>query len=345
VGLPALERLGENTKTGAGRAREVRMWVRACATTLALTLLGPVHSSAEDRPTPVGRDVFVVTGDGGNVGVLATADGVLLVDTATWRASRRLPERVRLVTEGRVRFVVNTHFHADHVQGNDLFASSALIIAHDTVPERMRAFHAQVLRDYPALLETARGDGNQAGAAWLSEQLDWARSTPAERLPTPALTYASELTLRLGDETVHIWHPGRAHTDGDSLVYCERAKVLHAGDILFNRIIPYMDAAEGSSVSGWIAALDDVLRRVQLAERKLRDVKVIPGHGEVSSLSGVREFRGYLADLLEAARQAKASGQSLEQFKQTVALPAYAHYADYALRLKDNAAVAYAEVP
>jgi glyoxylase-like metal-dependent hydrolase (beta-lactamase superfamily II) len=144
---------------------------------------------------------------------------------------------------------------------------------------------------------------------------------------------------------VHLWHPGRAHTDGDTLVYCERAKVLHAGDLVFNRIIPYMDASEGSSVSGWVSALDDVLRRVQLAERKLRDVKVIPGHGEVTSLSGVREFRAYLADLLEAAKKAKAAGQTLEQFKETVALPAYAHYADYATRLKDNAAVAYAEVP
>jgi cyclase len=247
-----------------------------------------------------------------------------------------LPDRVRRLTDQPVRYVVNTHSHFDHVEGNGLFLATATLIAHHAAASREAAFHAEVLREYPALLEAALQKKDEGGSGWFAGRLEWARQAPAGRAPVPNLTYGSDLTLRLGGETVRLWHVGPGHTDGDTLVFFEQAKVLHTGDLDFHRVIPYLAVSEGSDVPGWIAALDDALQRVP------PDVKVIPGHGALTDLAGLRLMRGYLVDLLEAARQAKARGQSQEELVRSVSLPAYASWPGYAERLKDNAAVAYA---
>ena len=129
------------------------------------------------------------------------------------------------------------------------------------------------------------------------------------------------------------------HTDGDSVAYFEKARVLHGGDLVWNRVIPYIDVKAGGSPKGHAAALDQILRRLPA------DVKIIPGHGEVMDLEGLRSFRKYFADLQDAAGKAKSAGVSREEFLEAADLPAYRDYSGYASRFRDNCAAAYDEAP
>jgi glyoxylase-like metal-dependent hydrolase (beta-lactamase superfamily II) len=109
------------------------------------------------------------------------------------------------------------------------------------------------------------------------------------------------------------------------------------GDDLFNKIIPFIDVKSGGSVKGYLAALDKVLAKVPA------DAKVIPGHGEVTDIGGIKAFRQYISDVLEVAQKAKAAGKSKEDFLKDVDLPAYKDYSGYKDRFKANAGSAYDE--
>ena len=114
----------------------------------------------------------------------------------------------------------------------------------------MLASPAEILRDFPARVEAARKAGNEAQAKQLSEQIDSAKSVKVEEIPAPVLTFDSELRIHVGDETVQVWHTPPAHTDGDAVIYFEKANVLHMGDDFFNKVIPFIDVAHGGSVKG-----------------------------------------------------------------------------------------------
>ncbi len=290
------------------------------------------------RVQPLGGDVYALYGRGGNVGFFVGPDAVTVIDSQFKELAPGIVAEIQKVTNKPIKFLVNTHFHGDHVGGNEVFRNFAMIIAQDNVRTRMLASPETIKREYPARLEKAKQAGNEATAKFLQEQIEWAGKVKVEEIAAPVLTYDSELRIHPGGgETIEIWHLPPAHTDGDSVVYFDRAKVLHMGDDFFNKVIPFIDVAGGGSARGYLAALDRVLARVP------PDVRVIPGHGEVSDVAGLRAFRAYIADLLEAAGKAKAAGRSKEDFLRDVDLPAYKDYSGYKDRFQDNAAAAYDE--
>jgi glyoxylase-like metal-dependent hydrolase (beta-lactamase superfamily II) len=248
-------------------------------------------------------------------------------------------EKIKSVTDKPIKYLVNTHHHGDHVGGNEVFRHFAVIIAHDNVRTRMLASPAEILRDFPARVEAARKAGNEAQVKQLSEQIDWAKSVKVEEIPAPVLTFDSELRIHVGDERVQVWHTPPAHTDGDAVIYFEKANVLHMGDDFFNKVIPFIDVAHGGSVKGYLVALDKVIARVPA------NVTIIPGHGEVTDVAGLKAFRQYIADVLDVARKARAAGTSKDDFLKTVDIAAYKDYSGYADRFKSNAAAAFDEAP
>ncbi len=175
----------------------------------------------------------------------------------------------------------------------------------------MLASPADILRDYPALVENAKKAGREEQAKSLTAQIEWAKGVTVEEIPAPVVTYDSELRVHVNGETVQIWHTPPAHTDGDSAVYFEKANVLHLGDLFFNQVIPFIDVRSGGSPAGYLKALDAVIARVPA------DVTIIPGHGEVTDVAGLRRFREYVAGLIEMARMARAAGQSRDDFVKT----------------------------
>lgn len=282
-------------------------------------------------------NVHALYGRGGNVGFFVGPDAVVVVDSQFKDLAAGIVGEIQKVTDRPIKFLLNTHHHGDHVGGNEVFRQFAMIIAHDNVRRRMLASPADILRDYPARLEDAKKAGNEQSVKFLSEQIEWAKKVKVEEIAAPFLTFDSEFRIHLGPETIQVWHTPPAHTDGDSVVYFEKANVLHMGDLLFNRVIPFIDIKGGGSVKGYLAALDKVMARVPA------EVTVIPGHGEVTDRKGLSAFRQYIADILEAAQKAKAAGQSKEDFVRDVDLPAYKDFAGYQDRFKANCASAYDE--
>jgi glyoxylase-like metal-dependent hydrolase (beta-lactamase superfamily II) len=289
------------------------------------------------RLVPLRGGVHCLHGRGGNVGFLVGPEAVLVVDSQFKDLGPGIVAKIKSVTDRPIKFLVNTHHHGDHVGGNDSFKPIALIVAHDNVRKRMLASPADIQRDYPARIEDARKAGNQETVARLSEQLEWAKKVTVEEIPAPILTFDAEMRIHLGGETIHLWHTPPAHTDGDAVVFFEKAGVVHMGDNFFHQTIPFIDVRGGGSAKGYLAMLDKVLSRLP------EGTQVIPGHGEVTDVAGLRGFRQYIADLLDAARKARAAGKSKEDFVKEADLPAYQGYAGYKDRFKVNAATAWDE--
>jgi glyoxylase-like metal-dependent hydrolase (beta-lactamase superfamily II) len=289
--------------------------------------------------SPLPGSVYALYGRGGNVGFYVGPDAVFVVDSQYQDVAPGILDQIRKITDRPVKYLLNTHHHADHVGGNPVFRPFSLNIAHDNVRKRMLASPAEILRDYPGEMEKARKAGDAKGEKFYADQIEWARKVKVEEIAAPFLTFDSEFRLHLGEEVIQVWHTPPGHTDGDSVAYFEKARVLHGGDLVWNRVIPFIDVKGGGSPKGHAAALDEIIRRLP------SDVKVIPGHGQVMDLEGLKAFRRYFADLLEAAGKAKSAGVPREEFLKTVDLPAYRDYSGYASRFKDNCAAAYDEAP
>lgn len=196
----------------------------------ASLLLGGSAFAADDRfaeveveTTNLRGGVHMITGAGGNIGVLATGDGLLMVDDQYAPLAERLQAALDAIAPDGPRFVVNTHFHGDHTGGNPFFGREGTIIAHENVRVRLV------------------DDGDM----------------PAQGLPV--ITYGDRMRLHLGEETVDLIHLPDAHTDGDSVVFFREADVVHLGDHFFNGRFPFVDRSAGGSVDGLIANVTELL--------------------------------------------------------------------------------------
>ena len=287
---------------------------------------------------PLNGNVYALYGRGGNVGFYVGPESVFVVDSQYLNIAPGIVEQIKKVTDKPIKYLLNTHHHPDHVGGNPVFRPFSLILAHDNVRKRMLASPAEILQDYPAKLLAAQKEGKKDEADFYAAQIEWAKKVKVEEIAAPFLTFDSEFRLYLGDETIQIWHTPPAHTDGDSVVYFDKAKILHAGDLAWNHVIPRIDVEGGGSASGYAVALDKVLSRIA------PDARVIPGHGKVMDVAGLKEFRRYIADILDAATTAKKKGISREDFLKSVDLPAYKDYSGYADRFKDNCGAAFDDV-
>jgi glyoxylase-like metal-dependent hydrolase (beta-lactamase superfamily II) len=308
------------------------------------------HDAAPKDPfrlQPLKGNVYCLFGRGGNIGFFVGPDAVLVIDSQFKDLAPGIVEQIRKVSDRPIKFLLNTHHHGDHVGGNEVFKQFAMIVAHDNVRTRMLASPADIQRDYPAHLEEAKKAGNADMVKFFSDQIAWAKTVKIEDIPAPVMTFDSQLTIHMGDETIRVWHMPPAHTDGDSVVYFEKANVIHMGDDMFNKIIPFIDVSSGGSVAGYVAALDKVVANIAALNKSAGkvpgDVTVIPGHGEVTDLAGIKLLRQYVSDLLDAARKARAAGKSKEDFVKDVDLPAYKDWNGYKDRFKANAGSAWDE--
>lgn len=233
-------------------------------------------------------DAYVIFGLGGNVGVLKTKDGAVVVDSMTFPIQG---ERIRALAEelggGPVHTVINTHYHRDHTHGNPAFGASSQIVATERTREHLLAFDAE---------------------AW----------TGAAASTLPSELVRDSRDLEIGGKTLRLLHPGRGHTDGDLIVLFVEERVVHLGDLLFNRRYPRIDHPGGGSVREWIPSLDRAL--------ELDFDRVIPGHGAVTNAAGVREFQRFLAEAVREVDSAVAAGRSREQTQAEVELESDAGY-------------------
>ncbi len=258
----------------------------ALAALLASLIAGPVaaqdFASVEIRSSQVADGVYVLQGAGGNLGLVVGKQGAFLVDDQYAPLTERIQAAVAAITDRPIRFVLNTHWHGDHTGGNENLAEAGvLVVAHDNVRQRLSTgqFMAFFEREVP----------------------------PAPDGALPVVTFNDRVTFHLGGHTVDAIHLPHAHTDGDAIVHLREADVIHAGDIVFYGMYPFIDYGSGGRLDGMIEAVDRMLALSGDATR------IIVGHGgPVIGRDELARYRDMLATVHERLRAHLDAGLDLE---------------------------------
>ncbi len=285
------------------------------------TALAQQNSSQQVEIVPVRGNIYLVAGAGGNITASVGPDGVLLVDSGLAQMSDKVLAAIRqlgqvLTTKGLpntstpppkpIRYIINTHMHADHTGGNEAIGKAgktitggnvtgefadategAAIIAHENVLKRMSA---------PAA-------GNQA-------------STPFRALPTDTyLKGEMKLSHFFNGEAVEIMHQAAAHTDGDSLVYFRGSDVISTGDVFVTTSYPFIDLERGGNVQGIIDGLNRILNLAIAQFRTEGGTLVIPGHGRICDSADVAYYRDMVTIVRDRVEDKIKKGMTLEQVK------------------------------
>jgi cyclase len=244
-------------------------------------------SKVEIKVIKVAGNVYMLEGEGGNIGVSVGEDGIVIVDDQFAPLADKIKVALTGITDKPVRFVINTHYHFDHTGGNAIFQRDAPVIAHDNVRKR---------------LENGGTVGNLGSVKM--------QSKPVAKEALPILTFDHDVTIHLNGEDIRVLHYPNGHTDGDSMIFFPKSNVVHMGDDFVTYGFPFIDLAGGGSVEGMIVAAEEVIFKLPA------DVKVIPGHGPISTLADVRQYVTMLKDTRAVVDKAIKQGKTLDQMKQ-----------------------------
>ncbi|HWN66856.1 MAG TPA: MBL fold metallo-hydrolase, partial [Haliangium sp.] len=220
---------------------------------------------------PVAGNVHMLMGAGGNIGVSAGADGVLMIDDQFAPLAPKIRDAIAGVAKDKpgVAFLLNTHYHQDHTGGNPEFGQEARIVAHTNVRKRVTTAQTIRGRTFEAL----------PAAGW------------------PIITFDESLSIHFNGEEVKVMHLPGGHTDGDSVVFFTGSKVIHTGDLFVNGKYPFVDLESGGDVESYAA---NVARVLEMAPA---DAKIIPGHGPLGTVSELRAFHQTLTETIDIVRK------------------------------------------
>jgi len=275
---------GDGLRQGKRLDRHPGQGMRVALVTLVL-LLATTALPAQEwtvESVTVAPGLTVLMGRGGNIGLSTGEDGALLIDDQYDRSAEAILQAVKATTDKPLRFVINTHWHGDHVGSNEKMAESgAVIVAHDNVRTRMSVGQFSKFWDRQV-------EASAAGAL-------------------PVVTFPEEVIFHWNDETIHAIHVPHAHTDGDTIIHFQKANAIHMGDVYFNGIYPFIDVESGGGIEGLIAACD---RALELADS---ETKIIPGHGALSNPQELRNYRLMLETIRGNIQKLIDQGMTLEQ--------------------------------
>ncbi len=264
--------------------------------TFLLSMLAAAAASAQQdfsrveiKPAKVAGNVWFLKGSGGNIAATVGDDGVAIVDDQFAPLSAKIHAALAQLSPKPVKFVLNTHWHFDHTGGNVAFADTATIFAHENVRKRM-----------------------QKGDTILGLLVE-----PAAPAALPVVTFERGLSLWWNGEEIRAIHPAPGHTDGDAVIWFTKSNVVHLGDDFVTYGFPFVDLKSGGSVTGLIQALDSILGQIP------KDAKIIPGHGEVSTVDDVRKFRSALEEMVGAVKKGLKAGKSVAQLQKDHVLAAW----------------------
>ncbi|WP_445665107.1 MBL fold metallo-hydrolase [Fodinibius sp. AD559] len=272
-----------------------------------------LFANAQGNFTALRRNVGYFTERGGTIGWLASPNAMAVVDSQYPETAKNCLNGLRDKTDQPLNLLINTHHHGDHTGGNPAFKGVAeKMVAHENVPKLMKKAN-----------EESEGEGNTA---------------------FPETTYSESWKMDLGDEIIHAKYYGPGHTGGDSVVYFEKANVVHMGDLVFNRMNPYTDRPSGASMQNWTKILSTV------AEEYPADAIYIFGHAKPEyGVTGEKEdlmvMKDYLSAILDYVQKGIEQGLSRDEITDIKSLEDFKHflYADF-WTLSDNLGVAYEEL-
>ncbi|MEP6731802.1 MAG: MBL fold metallo-hydrolase [bacterium] len=308
----------------------VRMAAVARLAPLAVSNIPQPHvrTASFFRWERVHDDAWVVFNGGGNVLVIADPSGAIVIDSKELGMGQSLHDEI-VARHGRIAAVVITHHHEDHSGGYGAF-TNVRGIAHGSALPRIRAKAARVIeraRREPAqladgILKSLNSDFDvprttESERVVSQEIASFAAAAPDGMVPAESLTDRSE--LRIGETVLELAHAGPAHTDNDIIVRDRRRNLLHAGDLLFHRMHPFIDVSAGGNTPGWQRALDDVGTKCD------GNTTVIAGHGAIGRRAALDEQRDYFSRLRDTVERARREGRTREEILKLPndAFPAY----------------------
>lgn len=217
--------------------------------------------------TSLGDKIYLLAGDGGNVVAISDGSTVLLVDSGIGCRTSELYHAVYKATQRPITTLINTDWHSDHAGGNAFFSAFGVtIVAHVNTKER---------------LVSQRGRG------------------------IPDVVFDDNMTLNIGDEELHLYHYGPGHTDGDTVIFLEKANIAILGDAVSAHGYPWIDLDSGGSLAGIITTLDHVLAAGN------EETRIIPGHGPILYRSDLEAYRDMLVMVQARIQSLISSGESI----------------------------------
>ena len=249
-------------------------------------------SKVEIKVQKVAGTVYMLQGAGGNIGVSVGDDGIVMVDDQFAPLAPKIEAALKGITDKPLRFVINTHWHGDHTGGNPVFSQQVPIIAQENVRKRL-------------------AEGRKEPAPAIPPQ-------PAKVLPI--IMFVDKVSVHLNGEDIQAIYLPRGHTDGDSVILFPQSNVVHMGDDFVTYGFPFVDLNSGGSVRGLIDNLKKVVTLVP------QDVKVIPGHGNLSTLDDVRAFTKMVEETFNLVAEQVNQGKTADQIKQANILANYSKY-------------------
>jgi glyoxylase-like metal-dependent hydrolase (beta-lactamase superfamily II) len=243
-------------------------------------VFGQNYDTVEITTQHAAGNIFMLQGAGGNIGACVGEDGVFLIDDQFAPLTEKIKAAISKISKREIRFVINTHWHYDHVGGNEKLGDmGAVIVAHDNV--RYRLSTEQFVRFFNKKIP------------------------PSPKAALPIITFSKDLTFHLNGEEMYVFHRQHAHTDGDAVVYFKHANVVHTGDIYFSGLYPFIDLSSKGSVGGVIEAVRHILSIID--DR----TKIIPGHGPMSSRADLFDYLEMLVTMRARMEKHIKAGNTL----------------------------------
>lgn len=254
----------------------MRIFASTLTSLAALSMAATATAQDEEvtiETTDLGGGIYMLVGEGGNIGLSVGEDGVLMIDDQFDRLSVQILDAVADITDEPLEYVLNTHYHGDHTGGNAaMHAAGGTIVAHENVRERLENGEEPVAPD-----------------------------------ALPVITHSDGMTFHWNGNDIEMIYVPAAHTDGDTMVYISNLNIIHTGDTLFSGRYPYIDLAGGGSVDGYIENLENI------AEIADDETRIIPGHGPLTDRAYVLELTDVLTGAKAAVQELVDEGMSVEE--------------------------------
>ncbi|MDH3205451.1 MAG: MBL fold metallo-hydrolase [Gemmatimonadota bacterium] len=232
--------------------------------------------------TPVRGSIYMLQGSGGNIGVSIGDDGTMIVDDQFGPLTQKITAAIARLTPNPVNYVVNSHWHYDHSDGNVNFGrAGATIVAHENSRTRMMSDQIVSL-------------SNRLQEAYSEEGL-------------PKITFYRSMRFHYNDDAIDVVHLGPAHTNGDAFVYFRDTNVIHTGDVYVRYGLPFIDNPNGGSISGMIESVWTIAGMID------DDTIVIPGHGQLSNRDDMLAYRAMLVTIRDRMQTLMDQGRTPDQ--------------------------------
>ena len=266
----------------------------------------PAHDYSKDEVhvLKVQGNIYMLVGAGGNITLQVGDDGILLIDSGVAAMSEKVLAAIHGLSDKPIRYIINTHVHADHTGGNETIARAGMTIAGGNVVGDIGASAA-----------------NQAAVYAFQTVLDRMSAPSGSQGPTPQGSWPTEVyttperKLFFDGEGIEMIHIPEAHTDGDTIVFFRRSDVISSGDIFVTTAYPFVDLERGGNIQGLIAGLNKIIELAIPKDLQEDGTLVIPGHGRLCDVADVVFYQEMVTIIRDRVQDLISKGMTLEQVK------------------------------